>query len=84
MDPSSLLVIRVSRNGVWPFFSGSSYYELGRGSLSAFSHVDSSDLNPPNEGGVGGGGGVAAHRVTLRVYRNNFTLADSHRNFQQH
>ena len=80
MDPSSLLVIRVSRNGVWPFFSGSSYYELGRGSLSALSHVDTSDLHPPTREG----GGVGVYRVTLRVYRNNFTLADSHRNFQQH
>ena len=53
MDPSSLLVIRVSRNGVWPFFSGSSYYELGRGSLSAFSHVDTSDLHPPTREGGG-------------------------------
>ena len=83
MDPSSLLVIRVSRNGVWPSFSGSSYYELGRGSLSAFSHVDSSDLHPPTRE-EWGGGGVGVYRVTLRVYRNNFTLADSHRNFQQH
>ena len=56
MDPSSLLVIRVSRNGVWPFFSGSSYYELGRGSLSAFSHVDTSDLHPPTRERGGGGG----------------------------
>ena len=81
MDSSSLLVIRVSRNGVWPFSSGSSYYELGRESLSAFSHVDTSDLHPPTREG---GGEVGVYRVSLRVYRNNFTLADSHRNCQQH
>ena len=42
-----------------------SYYEQGRESLSAFSPMDTSDLQPQTRGG----GGV--YRVTLRVYRNN-------------
>ena len=39
--------------------------EQGRGSLSAFSHMDTSDLHPQTRGG----GGV--YKVTLRIYRNN-------------
>ena len=41
-----------------------SYYEQGRGSLSAFSHMDTSALHPQT-----GGGGV--YRVTWRVFPNN-------------
>ena len=43
-----------------------SHYKQERGSLSAFSHMDTSDLYLPTrerEGGV--------YTVTLRVYRNN-------------
>ena len=42
-----------------------SYYEQGRGSLSAFSHMDTSDPHPQTTGGWG------VYTVTLRVYRNN-------------
>ena len=41
----------------------------GRGSLSAFFHMDTSDLHPQTRVGRGGGGG-GLYRVTLCAYHN--------------
>ena len=60
----NLEIVKGVRSLKWAS-EGVNYHEQRRGSLSAFSHMDTSDLHPQTrrEGGV--------YRVTWRVCRNN-------------
>ena len=74
-----------------------SYYEQGRGSLSAFSYMNTSDLHPQTRGEGPSTERLCAFIAIINTFRSLFKasdtfnvfqvlikMADSHRNCQHH